>query len=129
MNRIILGIFAVTMCFAIGQALQCYKCDIGLWDVCYTTKTTCGANEQCYTGVGKAAGFIQVRMKGCLASAECNKTSDVNFPTDSNTTVYSMTKTCCEGELCNAAPGLPRMGTLPLALATLLTLLTAKALV
>ncbi|KAL2080583.1 hypothetical protein ACEWY4_024376 [Coilia grayii] len=129
MNRIILGIFAVTLCFAIGQTLECYKCDLGLWDLCITTKMTCGADEHCYTGVGKAAGIVKIRKKGCLQKSECNKTANVNFPSDSNTTIYSMTNTCCDTDLCNAAPGLPRMGAMPLALATLLTLMTAKALV
>lgn len=56
-------------------------------------------------------------MKGCLAVADCNKTNDVSFGT--NSTVYKMTKTCCDTDLCNAAPGVPGTPTLTLALATI----------
>lgn len=34
--------------------LQCFKCDLGFWDACYTTKTNCSHGERCYTGRGKA---------------------------------------------------------------------------
>ncbi|KAL7858674.1 hypothetical protein AOLI_G00187760 [Acnodon oligacanthus] len=126
MNRTLLGIFAVALCFTAAHTLECYKCGIGLWNLCVTTKTTCNAGEQCYNGVGKAAGFVEVRMKGCLAVAECNKTTDVNFP--SNSTLYKMTKTCCNTDLCNAAPGLS-LHTLTLAVASITSLLVSKVLV
>lgn len=51
-----------------------------------------------------SAGFLEVKMKGCLAVAQCNKTENVNFPSNSST-VYTMTKTCCNTDLCNSAPG------------------------
>ncbi|XP_051247592.1 sperm acrosome membrane-associated protein 4 [Dicentrarchus labrax] len=127
MNRIILQLFAVGFCFAIGQALQCYECKIGFWNLCLTTKTTCKSGEQCFSGVGKAAGFVDIKTKGCLAVADCNQTKEVNFPTSgSNTTVYSMTKTCCNNDLCNAAPGLPGTSGLSLALATIAALFVAN---
>ncbi len=69
-------------------------------------------------------------MKGCLAEAECNKTTDVTFPGDDNqTTVYTMTKTCCNSDLCNTAPGLPGTSGLSLALATVSALFVANVLV
>lgn len=37
-----------------GQALQCYKCKLGFWNLCITTKTTCEEGEHCYSGVGTA---------------------------------------------------------------------------
>ncbi|KAM4630918.1 prostate stem cell antigen-like [Polymixia lowei] len=130
MNRIILSIFAAGICFAVGHALQCYKCDIGFGDVCFTRKTTCDAGEHCFSGSGKAISAIDVKMKGCIKVADCNKTQQVNFPSsDSNTTAYTMTKICCDTDLCNAAPGLPRVTALPLALATLVTVFMAKILV
>ncbi|XP_076609890.1 sperm acrosome membrane-associated protein 4-like [Chaetodon auriga] len=130
MNRIILQLFAIGFCFAIGQALQCYKCTIGLGDVCLTTKTTCGSGELCFSGVGKAVGLVDLKMKGCLALAECNQTKNVDFPSSSNSTsVYSMTKTCCDSDLCNAAPGLPGTPGLSLALATITALFIANTLV
>ncbi|KAF7664079.1 hypothetical protein LDENG_00190650 [Lucifuga dentata] len=102
-----------------AQALQCYECKIGFWNLCYTTKTTCDTGEHCFSGVGKAAGFMDIKTKGCLNMAQCNKTEDVNFPASENSTkLYSMTKTCCDTDLCNAAPGLPTTPGLTLALAS-----------
>ncbi|XP_041812060.1 prostate stem cell antigen [Chelmon rostratus] len=130
MNRIILQLFAIGFCFAIGQALQCYKCKIGLWDLCITSTTTCESGEQCYSGVGTAVGFMDLKMKGCLAVAECNQTKEVNFPSSSsNSTVYVMTKTCCGTDLCNAAPGLPGTSRLSLTLAAITALFVANVLV
>ncbi|XP_068431898.1 sperm acrosome membrane-associated protein 4-like [Clinocottus analis] len=127
MNRVILQLIAVGFCFAVVQSLQCYKCTIGFGDLCITTKTTCDAGEHCYSGVGKAAGFVDIKMKGCLAVAMCNKTEDANFPaSSSNTTIYTMTKTCCNTNLCNAAPG---TSGLSLALATVTALFMANILV
>lgn len=66
-------------------------------------------------------------MKGCLAVAKCNQTEDTNFPSsDSNGTVYTMTKTCCNMDLCNAAPGASGLN---LALATITALFVAHMLV
>ncbi|XP_023257514.1 prostate stem cell antigen-like [Seriola lalandi dorsalis] len=130
MNRIILQLFAVGFCFAVGQALQCYKCKLGFWNLCITTKDTCDEGEHCFSGVGTAASFMNITMKGCLAEADCNSTKEVNFPSSSsNTTVYTMTKTCCNTDLCNAAPGLPGASGLSLTFATITALLVAKVLV
>ncbi|KAG7261880.1 hypothetical protein CRUP_006296 [Coryphaenoides rupestris] len=130
MNGIILRIFAAGLVVAVGHALQCYKCDIGIFSLCATSKEVCATGEQCYSGVGTAAGFVEVKMKGCLPVADCNKTMDTNLPgTLSNTTVYSMTKTCCNMDLCNAAPPAgSRLALLPLGLASLTSLLLTSAL-
>uniref|UniRef100_A0A4W5NW52 Lymphocyte antigen-6, epidermis n=1 Tax=Hucho hucho TaxID=62062 RepID=A0A4W5NW52_9TELE len=129
MNRILLSIFAVGLCFAFGQALKCYKCDLGLWNLCYTTEVKCNDDENCFSGVGKTVKVVDIKMKGCLKVDECNKTSSVQFPSSTNYTVYDMLKTCCDKDLCNAAPGLPRMSLLPLAFATLTTAFMTKVLV
>jgi len=41
-------------CVPAGHGLQCYKCDIGIFSLCATSKEDCAAGEQCYSGVGKA---------------------------------------------------------------------------
>ncbi|XP_030645292.1 sperm acrosome membrane-associated protein 4-like [Chanos chanos] len=125
MNRITASIFAVFLCFAVGHALKCYKCDFGLWKLCITSEITCPSGEHCYSEVGKAAGFVDIQKKGCLAVSQCNTTSTVNFPSGSNSTVYKTTRTCCNTDLCNAAPGLPTLG---LALTSLSSLLVVKLL-
>ncbi|XP_036372209.1 sperm acrosome membrane-associated protein 4 [Megalops cyprinoides] len=116
MNRVLLSVFAAGMLFAIGQALECYKCDIGFWNLCFTTKTTCAAGQQCFSGVGKAADFVDIKMKGCLNTAECDKVTNVEF--FNNKTVYTMNKTCCATDLCNGSPGLPVVTPLSLTLAS-----------
>nr|XP_019957966.1 PREDICTED: sperm acrosome membrane-associated protein 4-like [Paralichthys olivaceus] len=129
MNRVILQLVAVGFCFAIGQALQCYKCKLGVLNLCITSEITCTAGEICFSGVGTAASFMDIKMKGCLAQGECNKTKEVNFPSDSNSTFYTMTKTCCSTDFCNGAPGLPGASGLTLAFATISALLVAHILV
>ncbi|KAK6327309.1 hypothetical protein J4Q44_G00029540 [Coregonus suidteri] len=128
MNRIILSIFAVGLCFSVGHALQCYKCDICFLDLFYN-KFTCADGDQCFSGVGKAAGVLDIKTKGCLKVTDCNKTTTTQFPSISNATIYSLTKTCCSSDLCNAAPGLSRLSILHLALATLTTAFMTKVLV
>nr|XP_046183080.1 sperm acrosome membrane-associated protein 4-like [Oncorhynchus gorbuscha] len=117
MNRIILSIFAVGLCLSVGQALQCFNCELCVFNL-FQTKVSCGPDEQCFNGVGKAAQVLDIKSKGCLKMNDCNKVSTTKFPSISNVTVYSVNKTCCSSDLCNAAPGQPRMRILHLALAT-----------
>ncbi|XP_068567361.1 prostate stem cell antigen-like [Cebidichthys violaceus] len=128
MNRIILQLLAVGFCFAVVQALQCYKCDFGLGSLCLTSKITCGSGEQCFSGVATAVGFVDIKTKGCLQVAKCNKTENTDVG-NSNATIYSVMKTCCNTDLCNAAPGLPGNSGLSLALATITALFMANILV
>lgn len=37
-----------------NELMKCFQCDLGFWDVCYTTKTICTLEERCFTGRGKA---------------------------------------------------------------------------
>ncbi|XP_004073814.1 sperm acrosome membrane-associated protein 4 [Oryzias latipes] len=128
MNKL-LFLFAAGLCFAVGQTLQCYKCDIGFWNLCITSKITCKDGEHCFSGLGTAAKYLDIKMKGCLVVASCNQTEDVNFPSNSNTSVYKMTKTCCNSDLCNGAPRLPGGTSLSLAVAVMSALITARVLV
>ena len=36
--------------------LECFRCDLGFWDACYTTRVYCSPGERCFTGRGKAGG-------------------------------------------------------------------------
>ncbi|XP_017340817.1 mambalgin-1 [Ictalurus punctatus] len=128
MSKILVGFFTVALCFSLGYTLECYNCDLGLWSLCITSKVTCADNQHCYSGKGKAAGVFKVTMKGCLDVASCNKTSNINFPTNSSN-VYEMTKTCCNTDLCNTAAPLALTHTLTLAIASLATMLLTKVLV
>ncbi|XP_062322319.1 sperm acrosome membrane-associated protein 4-like [Osmerus eperlanus] len=93
--------------------LECFRCDLGFWDACFTTKTNCSAGERCYTGRGRAADVLDVKMLGCVRAEECEVVTRVEiFP---NTTFYTMTSSCCDTDLCNTAPSLPLSTRLPLA--------------
>lgn len=50
--------------------LQCFKCDLGFWDACYTTETTCVPGERCFTGRGKAGA---VCFSSFLSNLECHQ--------------------------------------------------------
>lgn len=148
-----------------GQGLQCYNCKFGFGDLCITSKITCKADEQCYSGVGKAGNqsdvtgqhseihthiyscthmwlkavtvtsscvssavsAIDITMKGCLPVAECNQTSETTIA--HNSVLYSLNKTCCNTDLCNAAPGLPGASGVGLALATVTAVLMTQVMV
>ncbi|XP_034747190.1 sperm acrosome membrane-associated protein 4 isoform X2 [Etheostoma cragini] len=126
MNRIILQLIAFGCFFAGVQALMCYKCSLGIGTLCITTKTTCSSGEQCFNGVGKAGKVVDIMTKGCLSVDKCNMTEPTTF---NNQTVYTLTKTCCNTDLCNAAPGLPGTSALGLALATITALFVVNVLV
>ncbi|KAJ8273788.1 hypothetical protein GJAV_G00105530 [Gymnothorax javanicus] len=117
MNRILFGTFAVGMLFAVGQALQCYYCAIGLGKLCITSEVTCKEGEQCFSGTGEAVGFVPVKMKGCLATKDCNQVDMVSLG-DNSTTLYAMNKTCCAVDLCNSAPSLTAPSLFPVTMAT-----------
>uniref|UniRef100_A0A8C6V2B5 UPAR/Ly6 domain-containing protein n=1 Tax=Neogobius melanostomus TaxID=47308 RepID=A0A8C6V2B5_9GOBI len=70
------------------NSLECFRCDLGFWDACYTLKTNCSHTERCYTGRGKAADVLDVKTLGCLFT---------------NKTIFIMTKHCCDTPLCNSA--------------------------
>lgn len=57
---------------ATGQALQCYECKIGFWNLCITGKVTCEAGQHCFSGVGKAGEKLTVQHSA--------HRQDVNMP-------------------------------------------------
>ncbi|KAJ3598137.1 hypothetical protein NHX12_001651 [Muraenolepis orangiensis] len=83
------------------ELLECFRCDLGLWDACYTTTVYCLSGESCFTGRGKAAGLLEVKTQGCVRTEECGRETTLElYP---NATVYTVTKHCCQAPLCNAA--------------------------
>ncbi|KAL3060241.1 sperm acrosome membrane-associated protein 4-like [Trematomus bernacchii] len=105
--------------FEEGVLLECFRCDLGFWDACFTTKTTCEAGERCYTGKGKAADTLDVKTLGCVKAEECDVENTVElFP---NSTIFVMTKHCCNTPLCNSAHKLPHVTLLCLTVAVLTT--------
>ncbi|XP_043116252.1 protein Bouncer-like [Puntigrus tetrazona] len=110
--------FALVMSlFYLGQTLKCFRCELGFWNLCYTTKTNCSDNELCYVGIGKAASVLDIKVMGCLPTEECNKTTSVEFL--ANKTLYTLKTTCCEEDFCNAGPSI-QLSLAPLLLTVLL---------
>uniref|UniRef100_A0A665UGD0 UPAR/Ly6 domain-containing protein n=1 Tax=Echeneis naucrates TaxID=173247 RepID=A0A665UGD0_ECHNA len=99
--------------------LECFRCDLGFWDACYTTETNCSLGERCYTGRGKAADVLDVKTLGCVKAEECEQETTVElFP---NKTVFVMTKHCCNTPFCNSAYKSPIYTVLYLTMASLTT--------
>lgn len=48
------------------HSLQCYKCNIGFFDMCITSKVTCQGGEQCFSGVGKAGKELNISLDHIL---------------------------------------------------------------
>ncbi|KAF3707277.1 Sperm acrosome membrane-associated protein 4 Precursor [Channa argus] len=111
-----------------GQGLQCYNCDIG--NQCTTTtKVTCQDGEKCFSGLGKAADNLDIVSKGCLASDDCDKTEDFEYTAIDPAVTYSLTKTCCDTELCNGGSKLSGASGLALAFTTIIALFVANILI
>ncbi|XP_019747621.1 sperm acrosome membrane-associated protein 4-like [Hippocampus comes] len=83
------------------ELLQCFRCDLGFWDACYTTETNCSLGDRCFTGRGKAVDVLDVKTLGCVKAEECNVETTVEL--FFNSTVFVMTKHCCDTPFCNAA--------------------------
>ncbi|CAL8396611.1 unnamed protein product [Gadus morhua 'NCC'] len=122
MNGIIIRVFAAGLFIAVAHALRCYKCDSGIGGLCLTGEMTCAAGEQCFSGKAESIGFVPIKTKGCLKTDQCNKTSNTAIGS-TNVTVYKGLKTCCDTDLCNAAPGASGLPLLPLLLASFTSLL------
>ncbi|TRY97463.1 hypothetical protein DNTS_008202 [Danionella cerebrum] len=100
MRRQVLTLVVLMSLCSLGYSLECFRCDLGFWDVCYTTKTNCTEDELCYVGIGKAVSVLDIKVMGCLPIEACNKTTVVEFL--ANKTLYTMKTSCCLEELCNA---------------------------
>ncbi|XP_072562001.1 lymphocyte antigen-6, epidermis [Paramormyrops kingsleyae] len=108
MNKIILGFFAVTLCFIFAESLTCNTCSLGLFGKClFSSTTSCQAGQPtCYSGVATfsgISGFSGFSSLGCSDTTNCNSTT--------NSTVFFATinvvKTCCSTDSCNQLSGAP----------------------
>uniref|UniRef100_A0A3Q1EBG8 Sperm acrosome membrane-associated protein 4-like n=1 Tax=Acanthochromis polyacanthus TaxID=80966 RepID=A0A3Q1EBG8_9TELE len=100
-------------------SLECFRCDLGFWDACYTTETNCSVGELCFTGRGRAADSLDVKTLGCVKAEECGVETTVEL--FSNNTIFVMTKHCCDTPFCNSAHKLPIYTLLYLTAASLTT--------
>ncbi|XP_047217086.1 sperm acrosome membrane-associated protein 4-like [Girardinichthys multiradiatus] len=109
------------------EYLECFRCDLGFWDACYTTETNCSHGELCYTGRGKAADALDIKMLGCAKAEQCNVKTTVEL--FFNNTIFVMTKSCCGTPFCNSAQRVRTCTLFHLTLAALTTFHITKALV
>ncbi|XDV34314.1 hypothetical protein PO909_004483 [Leuciscus waleckii] len=72
---------------------------------------------------------MDIKMKGCLDVSKCNKTEQVNFPANSNSSIYQMTKTCCSTDLCNSALGHFHFSAVSMAFTTITSVFMVKILI
>ncbi|XP_068614218.1 transmembrane protein 200C-like [Brachionichthys hirsutus] len=98
------------------EFLKCFRCDLGFWDACYTTETTCSLGERCYTGRGDAA-TLAIKTLGCAKAGECGVESTLEL--FANKTIFVMTKHCCDTPFCNSASHLPIVTLLHVAVSVL----------
>ncbi|XP_062421746.1 sperm acrosome membrane-associated protein 4-like [Pungitius pungitius] len=95
-----------SMAFEVAEEfLECFRCDLGFWDACYTTQINCSVGERCYTGRGKAVDTLDVKTLGCVKADECDVETTVEL--FHNSTIFVMTKKCCDTPFCNSAHKLP----------------------
>lgn len=60
----------------------------------------CGDNEECFVGQGIAQDLGPVTSKGCVDANNCGRQEPVTY----QGVTYSLTSTCCDGDMCNGAP-------------------------
>uniref|UniRef100_A0A3Q3W6Q8 UPAR/Ly6 domain-containing protein n=1 Tax=Mola mola TaxID=94237 RepID=A0A3Q3W6Q8_MOLML len=83
------------------ESMKCFRCDLGFWDVCYTTETNCSLGEVCFTGRGKAGDSLDIKTLGCVRAEECGVETTVELFMDK--TIFVMTRHCCGTSFCNSA--------------------------
>ncbi|XP_012498437.1 PREDICTED: sperm acrosome membrane-associated protein 4 [Propithecus coquereli] len=80
---------------------QCFFCEPTDSSSCPTTLMHCGDDEDCYTGHGVAPSTGPIVNKGCVHSTSCGREEPVSY----QGVTYSLISVCCNGNLCNDAPG------------------------
>ncbi|XP_008986582.1 sperm acrosome membrane-associated protein 4 [Callithrix jacchus] len=80
---------------------DCIFCELTDSTQCPGTPMRCGDDEDCFTGLGVAPGTSPVINKGCMQATRCGREEPVSY----KGVTYSLTTTCCDGHLCNRAPG------------------------
>ncbi|XP_024251889.1 lymphocyte antigen-6, epidermis [Oncorhynchus tshawytscha] len=103
MNKLMWGCVALVGLFAVAESLKCNTCTVGLSSLCFIGSTAECSTDQpnCFTAeaVFNATSIVNLKRKGCLATAFCNTTSTGSILTAG----YTVTQTCCSTDQCNGA--------------------------
>ncbi|XP_006007251.1 prostate stem cell antigen [Latimeria chalumnae] len=104
MNKILLVVTVAFICLCIGEALQCKKCNFMVFNsFCLVSKTVnCSAGEKCGIITGSAVGKDVIKKTDCVDAKVCNTNSTAEYLGIK----YTTSTTCCNTDLCNAAPAL-----------------------
>ncbi|KAK2830559.1 hypothetical protein Q5P01_018490 [Channa striata] len=101
MTKLLWGCAALLTLFVTVESLSCYKCDVEIFSSCLKkAQVNCtGTQNTCYTAVANfSADFLTIYDRGCIAESECkNQTGSVLNVN------YTITRRCCNTNLCNAA--------------------------
>ncbi|XP_047461391.1 sperm acrosome membrane-associated protein 4-like [Mugil cephalus] len=101
MSKLLWRCAALLTLFIAVQCLQCNTCDFKIFGQCVgRSPVNCTGDEnRCYTGVAKFTGaLMDIHARGCIEAFNCtNQTGQIL------TVNYTITRTCCSGDLCNGA--------------------------
>ncbi|XP_062386072.1 lymphocyte antigen-6, epidermis [Sardina pilchardus] len=102
MAKVLWAIVAVATCFVMAESLRCNSCAVGLLGKCLLSseKTCSGSEDRCYTGKAEfnITGAVTFETSGCLVNTSCVKSTGSVLGVG-----YTVTRTCCSTDLCNAA--------------------------
>ncbi|XP_029591604.1 protein Bouncer isoform X2 [Salmo trutta] len=103
MNKFMWGCVALVGLFVVAESLKCNTCTVGMASLCFIGSTAeCSTSEpNCFTAVAEfnATKLLNLKRKGCMATALCNTTSTGSILTAD----YTVTQTCCSTDQCNGA--------------------------
>ncbi|XP_078502129.1 uncharacterized protein LOC144756306 [Lissotriton helveticus] len=94
MKAFVSAAFLLLCSLTLGEGLECKQCD---YPCLITTTATCGLLQSCDTRTA-TKGDMKMKAKGCVDVTKC-------FTPETNTVMgleYTVTHSCCVGELCNS---------------------------
>ncbi|XP_071356410.1 protein Bouncer-like [Trachinotus anak] len=101
MNKFLWSCAALLTLFVTVESLSCYTCDVAVLGYClHEEPVNCTKNQKtCYSAVAKfSADLLDIHERGCIEDNKCNNESGTILSVN-----YTITRTCCNTNLCNGA--------------------------